>query len=181
MIQTSADPSRLLRNPRTGVEFRIEKTSAETGGASFEMLATYPAGSPAPPPHFHPRQRERFEILEGVMQATIGGERRALRAGETLEVGPGTVHTMWNDGPGTARMRWVTEPALRTEEFFRSVFALASGGRANASGTPSKLDLAVLMRRHRDEIRLARPAPAVQGVLFGALAAVGRVLGRGGR
>ena len=35
----------------------------------------------APPPHFHPAQDERFEVLEGELSAVVDGAERTLRAG----------------------------------------------------------------------------------------------------
>ncbi len=44
-------------------------------------------------------------------------------------------------------------------------------------GLPNPLQLAVLMRAYHDEVRLARPSPAIQSLLFNPLAIVGRLLG----
>jgi mannose-6-phosphate isomerase-like protein (cupin superfamily) len=78
----------------------------------------------APPAHFHPSQEEHFEIFEGELTVVLGNEPpRLLRAGDTLEIAPGTVHKMWNALPGEAHAAWEVCPALRTEELFRRVAA----------------------------------------------------------
>jgi quercetin dioxygenase-like cupin family protein len=108
-----------IENPVAGMTLKFLQTSADTGGELLEMEATYRPSSNPPIPHFHPSQREHFEILEGTMKAQVGGEPvRELSAGETLDIDAGVVHKMWNDGAVQARTLWQTRPALRTEEFF---------------------------------------------------------------
>jgi mannose-6-phosphate isomerase-like protein (cupin superfamily) len=105
--------------------FRLElvRTGAETGGELLEMEASYSGNAAMPPAHLHPRQTERFEVLEGAMRAVIGSEERRYERGERFEVPAGTPHQMAADGP--TRLRWEVRPALRTAEFFERLF---SGG-----------------------------------------------------
>jgi mannose-6-phosphate isomerase-like protein (cupin superfamily) len=110
-----------IRNPVAGLTLRVVQAAADTDGELLEMEATCEPRSIEPPVHFHPRQEERFEILEGKMQAEIDGEQRELRSGDTLTVPAGTPHSMWNAGDVPARTRWETRPALRTEQFFEAV------------------------------------------------------------
>jgi hypothetical protein len=70
-------------------------------------------------------------------------------------------------------------PALGTERLLEALWTFAERGAVNARGVPPLLDLAVLAPRHWDELRLVRPAPAVQRLVFGALAPLARALGRG--
>ncbi len=48
-----------------GYRLRLVATGAETGGEVLEMEATYGGAGALPPEHLHPRQVERFEVLEG--------------------------------------------------------------------------------------------------------------------
>jgi mannose-6-phosphate isomerase-like protein (cupin superfamily) len=43
--------------------------------------------------------------------------------GDVLDIPRGTPHRMWNPGEQRARVLWQTRPALRTEEWFRSIDA----------------------------------------------------------
>jgi quercetin dioxygenase-like cupin family protein len=99
-----------------GFRLRLVQTGAETGGELLEMEATYSGGGSLPPEHLHPRQVERFEVLEGAVRAIVDGEERRYEPGDRFEIDPGTRHTMTGDGP--ARLRWEVRPALRTAEFF---------------------------------------------------------------
>jgi Cupin domain len=109
----------------------------------LEMEATYPGGGQMPPEHEHPRQDERFEVLEGAVRAVVGGVERRYAAGEAFEVPARTPHSMAGDGP--ARMRWQVRPALRTAEFFERLYG---GG-----------DLSTLFADFSDEIRVTGPPP----------------------
>jgi quercetin dioxygenase-like cupin family protein len=86
----------------------------------LEMEASYSGEGSMPPTHLHPRQAERFDVLEGRIEAVIGGEEREYEAGAVFEVPAGTAHQMRADGP--ARTRWVVIPALRTAEFFERMY-----------------------------------------------------------
>lgn len=107
---------------RTGPHntMRVLESTAET--LLFE--ATWGVGGDrvsAPPPHLHPAQDEHFEILDGELQAIMGGEERTLRAGDHLDVPAGTVHQMWNGSEAAARATWRVTPPLKTLEFFRTI------------------------------------------------------------
>lgn len=131
---------------------RIIRSDAE----ELVVEATYAAGSPAPPDHLHPEQDETFEILEGAMQVKVGAaEERTLRAGETLDVPRGTPHMMWNAADAAARTKWVTRPAGRTEEWFRT---LDSFQRRTESGETVKPDeYTRALAEYRDVFRIVQP------------------------
>ena len=69
-------------------------------------------------------------------------------------------------------------PALRTETAFEALAGLARDGKTTRAGVPKNpLRVALILRHFEDEIYLARPPLAVQRVLFGTLAKLGRLLG----
>lgn len=145
-------------------------TVVSRSDAELVLDATWEPGATAPPPHFHPKQDERFEVLAGSLTVVIDGTTRVLEAGNRLEIPRGTPHRMWNPADAPAHARWTVSPALRTEELFRALAAI--GGR-NASPPAA----ARVLADHRDEIRLALPGP-IEPVAVHALSLVGRVLGR---
>jgi quercetin dioxygenase-like cupin family protein len=105
------------------------------------MEASYGAGATMPPEHLHPRQAERFEVLEGAVLAVIDGADRRYETGETFDVPAGTRHQMTGDGP--ARVRWQVRPALRTAEFFERLY----------SGEAADGDVAAFLAEFATEIR----------------------------
>jgi mannose-6-phosphate isomerase-like protein (cupin superfamily) len=122
------------------------------------MEATYRPSSSPPLPHFHPSQREHFEILGGTMKAQIEDEGvRELRAGDRLDIEPGVVHSMWNEGPERARTRWETRPAMRTEEFFEQTAQVFRDAHERG-GEPDGDRLAAIVETYSDEFRVAAGA-----------------------
>ena len=166
-----------MENPVTGQRLVFVRTTMETSGELLEMESHYrPQGRP-PALHYHPAQRERFEVLHGTLRVSLDGEERDLSPGEVLVIEPGTVHEMWNPGTEWAVVNWQVRPALKTEWFLRTAFGLAQDGQVNTLGLPRLLQAAVLLRAHDAEFRLARPPYAIQRLLMGVLAPVGRLAG----
>lgn len=166
-----------FENPVSGQRLIFRKTARDTGGESVEVESVYTKPSPSrPPPHYHPHQEERFEILSGEVHTRIGSEERTFGEGEVFTIPPRTPHTMWAEEAGV-RVNWQTRPALKTEAFFETLWGLARDGRVNDRGVPNLLRAALIAREYREEYRLLSPPRAVQRVLFGSLAAVGKLLG----
>jgi quercetin dioxygenase-like cupin family protein len=129
-----------------GLRLRFVRTAAETGGELLEMEATYAGGGDPPPEHLHPRQAERFEVLEGSFRTVVDGRERRYGAGETFEVPAGTPHRMAAEVP--SRVRWEVRPALRTAEFFEGLYGDGPDSLRAASAPAAFLD------RFSDEFRL---------------------------
>jgi mannose-6-phosphate isomerase-like protein (cupin superfamily) len=142
-----------VTNPVAGMTLLFLQTAADTDGELLEMEATYEPSSTPPIPHFHPNQREHFEILAGTMHASIDGVERELRAGDTLDIEAGVVHSMWNEGPEQARTVWQTRPALRTEDFFDQTAAVFREAQEKGQD-PDGERLAEIVRTYSDEFRV---------------------------
>ena len=89
------------------------------------MEARYGGDGRLPPEHLHPRQTERFEVLEGAVRAIVDGDERRYERGQTFDVAAGTPHQMAGDGP--ARLRWEVRPPLRTADFFERLLSGQTG------------------------------------------------------
>ncbi|TML04237.1 MAG: cupin domain-containing protein [Actinobacteria bacterium] len=87
----------------------------------LQMEATYGGTGQFPPRHYHPSQDEHFEVLEGTVRTIVDGEERSHEAGEMFDISAGTVHQLAADPP--ARLKWEVRPALRTAEFFETVYS----------------------------------------------------------
>jgi quercetin dioxygenase-like cupin family protein len=166
-----------LENPVTGQRLIFRKTTGDTGGSLLEVESVYTKPSPSrPPTHYHPRQEEIFEVLSGRINVAVVGKERTLGEGETLTIPPGVPHEMWTTEAGV-RLNWQTRPAMKTEAFFETVWSLARDGKTNNKGVPDLLRAALIAREYDDEFRLTSPPRAIQKILFGILAPVGRLLG----
>jgi mannose-6-phosphate isomerase-like protein (cupin superfamily) len=169
---------------RRDMSDQLQITPAETleviehTPAVLVLEAAYAPRGSAPPAHYHPRQDEHFEILEGTLRIEVSGVERDLSAGETLDIPRGTSHRMWNPGARPARARWETRPAGRTEEWFTALAALQGTPAVDASGRPKVLPFAALAHEYRDTFRLAAgPDPATKTAVR-ALALAANATGR---
>jgi quercetin dioxygenase-like cupin family protein len=149
-------PGDVLDNPITRQSLTFRRTTADTGGELLEVESRWEAAGPEPPAHYHPRQDERFQVLEGELRARVGDVEHAVGAGDTLDVPAGTPHAMWNPGPGRARAVWQTRPALRTEAFFEMLWGLAQAS-AGGEEMPDPDRAAAMLSEFADEFRLGRP------------------------
>jgi quercetin dioxygenase-like cupin family protein len=119
--------------------------------AELELEGTWIPGGSAPPAHLHPAQDEQFEVTSGHLTVIVGGQRRQLGPGDTLEIPKGTPHKMWNDGDEVATALWRTRPAGRTADWFRTIDRLAAHGTRK----PSLPALAKALTEYGDVFRLA--------------------------
>ncbi len=53
--------------------------------------------APGPPEHIHGLLPENFIVAEGTLSLLVNGEKKLLRAGESLLVNPGTPHKPFNE------------------------------------------------------------------------------------
>jgi quercetin dioxygenase-like cupin family protein len=153
-------------NPISGERIKI---LAADGDALVWELRLSPGGR-VPAGHAHPRQEERFTVLEGRMRFRIGWRRTLARPGDTVVVPPGRAHHFANAGQVTARCVVATSPALGMRELLETAAALAQEQHAAGHRLPRLPDLLRFMRRFEDEVA----AP----VLPGLVRLVTRVAGR---
>jgi quercetin dioxygenase-like cupin family protein len=96
--------------------FKVLTRDADSGLFVIEHKGL---GHGGPPVHFHPHQEEWFYVVEGEVLFQVGGERKTLRAGESM-LGPrGVPHGFVGVGEKPAHMIIAFTPAGRMEGFFR--------------------------------------------------------------
>lgn len=166
-----------IKNTVTGEVFTWERVAADTDGRLVLGEMVLPPGGFVTAEHVHPNQEERYEVLTGELHVRIDGRERIVGSGDKVVVPVGKPHVWWNAGQDEVRFRCEVTPALHFETFLETLFGLASDGKTDAKGFPGPLQMAVLMHAYRDEVRLARPSPAIQDLLFGPLAMIGRLVG----
>lgn len=169
-----AKPGDVIEEPLTGERIVFGRTGRQTRGELLEFdLFLAPGAFPAAA-HVHPRQEERLVVLDGSVWVRVGRTERVATKGDVVVVPPGTPHT-WRGGDAPAVVRIEYRPALNTDEFFETFFALARSGKTDRKGMPNLLRVSLLAPRF--EIYLARPPIAVQKAVFAALAPLARLLG----
>ena len=166
-----------ILNPRTGQRTIFLQTAADTGGAYLRMETFHPAGQPAEPEHVHPFQTSSCKVLSGRLHFRVAGTERLVSAGETIDIPRNVPHYFWNEDEIEARAVQEFHPALHSEDFFDTYFALARAGKLTDKGIPANLlHLAVLLREYDQVIRVTNPPRLVQRLLM-TLAPFGRFLG----
>ena len=168
-----------LENPASGERITFRQTSAATGGELLAIDLELPAGRRVPGgQHIHPKQEERFEVVEGTMRFKMGRKRVVAGPGEVVVVPPGQKHDFANVGDGDALVRVEVRPALKMEELFETAVGLAEQGRTMLGGIPRPLDLALFTQEFEDEVQGAFPPRWLQRMVLAPLAWLARRRGR---
>jgi mannose-6-phosphate isomerase-like protein (cupin superfamily) len=165
----------MIENPVTHDRVIFRMTSQNTNGALLAFDDFLLTGYISPPEHVHPRQQEHFEVISGALGVRIAGQERVLHVGESVVVPPGTPHTIWNAEEGETHMRVEFQPALQTDLFFETMFALARDGKTDNQGIPSIVQFAAGASEYG--MYVTRPPILLQKVLFAVLGPVARMLG----
>ena len=166
----SISPGQTLENPVTGESFTFTHTAASTGGELLAFEFALRPGGAVPIPHVHPIQTERFEVLAGRMRFRVGLRMLIAGPGDVVEVAPGVAHSFANAGEHEARLHVEVRPALRMEEMFAEVVAMAKAGRLTRRGMPrNALDLARLARKYDQEAHAPLLTVGTQRLLLAPL------------
>jgi mannose-6-phosphate isomerase-like protein (cupin superfamily) len=174
-----ANNGQILENPASGERITFRRTSADTHGELLAIDLELPAGRRVPGgQHVHPKQEERFEVVEGTMQFKLGRRRVVAGPGEVVVVPAGQKHDFANVGDGDALVRVEVRPALRMEQLFESAVGLAEQGRTMLGGIPRPLDLALFTKEFEDEVQGAFPPRWVQRAVLAPLAWIARRRGQ---
>lgn len=161
----------VLYNPDSGERFVFHTTAGDSAGELLEFdLVVEPRGR-VPGGHVHPGQQESFEVRTGLVKFRKGLRTVTAGPGDQVVVPPGTFHRFANAGDEPAVIRVRVEPALRMEQLFETVTALAAEGRTLRSGLPRPLDLALFMREFEQEVQ-APVAPGLVRAVMTPLASV---------
>lgn len=174
MVQSGSE----IFNSRTGQRTIFLQTAADTDGKLLRTETFHPAHGPAEPEHVHPFQESRCEVLSGSLHFCIAGSEQIVRPGEAVDIPRNIPHYFWNEGDDEAHAIQEIRPALKTEDFFVTYFALAEAGKLNEKGIPpNPLRLAVLMQEFDQVMRVMQPPRLLQMLLMWSLAPLGRLLG----
>jgi quercetin dioxygenase-like cupin family protein len=131
---------RTLHHPRTGGIITSGRTSAETGGALFEMsygMAPHAAIADA---HCHPHQEKTIRARSGTLSCTIDGAVKQMRAGDQGVVRPGAFHFQRNHSEEEAHAVEQYRPSPQMQAFFEVLIGWANDGKTNDAGLPRSID-----------------------------------------
>ena len=168
------EPGEVLTNPVTlerGVIVELPWLNDERRAVA-ELTAL--PGARVVGEHMHPALLESFTVQEGELTVLREGRKSVLRAGQRAEIEPGVWHDWWNEGDVDAIVRVEITPGERFLHMIETLFGLAREGHVNKRGMPHPLQLALFATEFSDVAVFRKPPPAVQRVLFAALAPIAR-------
>lgn len=160
------EPAYDIVNPRTGQRMRFVP---DASGAVLRIETVNPPDAVPEPTHVHPRQTSAAHVVSGRLRFVVDGVVSDVGPGEEITIPAGVPHRFFNPGDEDAVSVQEFRPALRSEQLFRVLFALAEAGELDDAGMPSLMHLAVLVPAFADEIRVTRPPWAVQRIVFALL------------
>jgi quercetin dioxygenase-like cupin family protein len=170
-----AQRGQTLENPASGERITFRQTSADTGGELLAIDLELPANRRVPGgQHIHPKQEERFEVVEGRMKFKLGLKTIIAEAGDVVVVPAGKAHKFENAGDEVAKARVEVRPALRMEDLLETTVQLAKEGRTNAKGMPKPVDFILFTREFRAEVQGPFPPAWMQQALIAPLASIAR-------
>lgn len=165
-----------------GARIVFRETAKETDGALLTVDFFLKAGGVIGEPHVHPRQEERFEVIQGTMCGRVAGREQTAQQGDVRVVPPGTHHAWWNGGDEEVHLFLEFRPALRTEEFFEVTWALARAGETDERGVPRSFwERMALIDDYRAEWYPPFAPRRLVTAIGALLGPIGRLLGHGGR
>lgn len=127
------------------------------------------------PPHLHPRQEERWSVVEGQAKVRLGKETKTVTPADgEIPVLPNTVHGIESASDADAHLRCEVVPALRLQEFLEESSAAARDGLFNARGMPKGLAglrwAAGFLKKYEGETVFLSPPRPLQKLLIALFA-----------
>lgn len=157
-------------NPDSHGDRYVVRIDADPGGP----------GVKGPFPHIHPTLIETFTCISGDMLIRAGKEVSELAVGAKAEVEPGQIHGLVNVGEDQLI---VESEVIFPKGYSADQDLLAFGAiydrlrrerpLSRFTGEPPMLQMAVLVDAYKD----VQKQPGMLGVLFSALAPIGRLMG----
>ncbi len=166
-----------IENPVTGERVVVRVGTEDSGGELLVIDVYVRPGGAVTGEHVHPAIEEYFTVVSGRVGFRINGRESIAELNQRLHVPPGTAHDWWNAGEEEAHVIVEISPAERFEKMVLNLFGLAQDGKTNSKGMPNPLQAAIFAREFSDVLYFTKPPLVVQRLLFGALAAIARVLG----
>src|SRR6201996_4322815 len=135
LVVANADNSNVQHLGVVGDTYTILLSGTDTAGR-FTLIDMHVPPGGGPPPHRHDFE-ETFILLDGELQAIFRGEKRSVRAGETIHIPANAPHHFHNASSRPVRMLCICSPAGQ-EEFFKEIGTPV----ATRTTPPSKVDAA---------------------------------------
>jgi quercetin dioxygenase-like cupin family protein len=135
--------------------------------------------APGPPEHIHTNLPENFIVTEGTLSLLVNGEKRILRAGESLLINPGTPHKPFNETDSRVVVKPPLTPEFALSEHFTVFLTQAYGffDESESNSQPPKVLLQMSRFSPKYELWLASPPVALQKAFYFVISPTARLLG----
>jgi quercetin dioxygenase-like cupin family protein len=126
------------------------------------------------PEHLHPRQEERWSVIQGQIRFGLGNTQRVIGPADgEIVVAPGTKHSLESVSGEEAHLRCHVVPALGLQSFLEDSAAAARQGLFMRRGVPPSLRgacwAARFLKRHRAEVVMSFPPRPLQSAMIALL------------
>jgi quercetin dioxygenase-like cupin family protein len=162
----TAEKHKTFVNPHSGDKLIITKDTLSTHGQLLAMEAIYQQSKEFAPEHYHPFQKERFEVLSGTLRTKINEKIRDYKAGEVFVITAGTPHGMYNAHEEPVHFAWEIKPALRSEAMFTRLFEALHTNKLDHKGRPSLKVMLYILSDFQQEFRLTAIPLFLQKIIF---------------
>ena len=127
------------------------------------------------PAHLHPRQEERWSVVDGEVRFQLGNEKRVISPSDgVIAVAPNTKHGLSAVSDREVHLRCHVVPALELQDFLEDSAAAAREGLFMRGGIPKSLRgarwVANLLKRHHDQTVMTFPPRFMQRAMIALLA-----------
>jgi len=152
-----AKTNQIIENKILGDKAKFLITAEDSKGEVMKgELWIKPFGQ-GPPLHYHPVQSETFEVISGKLGIEEEGKKMVFGPGEKYTIQPNKAHKWFNAGEEELYMVAELRPALKTEFFLESMYALAQQGKVNKVGLPGTLQFAAILNECPGELYVVGP------------------------
>jgi uncharacterized cupin superfamily protein len=161
-----------------GEQITFMRRVSGPGGERLEVENLVKPGI-GPPMHVHHFQEEVLTVRQGrIGYQRLGQPPQFAGPNETVAFKPGDAHRFWNAGEDDLRCTGHITPPDNIEFFLGAVF---ESTKRTGKGRPDPFDAAFLLVRYRSEFAMTAVPGVVQRVVFPALVALGKLLGKYGK
>jgi quercetin dioxygenase-like cupin family protein len=160
-----AKTNQIIESKTYGDKAKFLVTAEDSKGDLLKAQVWIQPGAAGPPEHYHPIQSETFEVVKGQLNLTHKGKELVLRPGEKFTVEPNVLHK-WSNA-GTEELVAIVElrPALKTEFFLESMYALDQKGKLDKNGLPNPLQFAAILHECYGELFVIGPPILIQKMM----------------
>ena len=169
----------MIQNAATGDSIEFIETAEQSGGRVSHFYMTLAPGSDwaRSPRHFHPFQKETFEVVEGELHLHAGKTKHVLRPGDPkVVVERFQLHAFWNESDQPTKFIAEIFDPRNIERGIRLTYKLSQDGAVNERNIPKNPLVTLLLMSWFDSYFPIIPW-RLQRVGFGFGASIARLFG----